>query len=361
MRPVERLAVDIFLEQSFAHHQAEILASASPRRVGGLVDNMAKIVETPRVERLSGLEPMFAGLSALPGSGGEAEDLHLDAAAFQRSRQNVGASRRDRDGTPAHRSGIVDQQRDHGVAEIRILLAFERQRRLRIDHHPRESGGVQHALFQIEFPGPVLLSHQTALQPIRQTCDDRGEILQLLVEICAQAFEFLGITKILRANDFIELRRKRAIFIARKGRGIARRTMGGLGLLALPQIEFVRFVAGRTFLGLHFSIENFVRRLLDALRFLGLRGSVFPIASGFIRLIRLRLVVGAVFVLALLVGVALLGHVKVGEDFPSQFRESLLVLERLGQAVEIGAGARFDRLAPEFDQMCGRLGRRRSG
>ena len=118
-----------------------------------------------------------------------------------------------------------------------------------------------------------------------------------------------------------------------KARGIARRTVRGLGLLALAQIEFVRFVAGSASSRSPFRRREFRPspprrapfsappriRLPDRLRF----RPPDPIA----------LVVGAVFVLALLVGVALLGHVKVGEDFPRQFRESLLVLERLGQAV----------------------------
>ncbi len=50
----------------------------------------------------------------------------------------------------------------------------------------------------------------------------RGEILQLLVEISAQAFQLLGVAEILGADDFVELRREGAIFIAAKGRGIAR-------------------------------------------------------------------------------------------------------------------------------------------
>src|SRR5207244_5009427 len=65
MRPVQRLAVDIFLEQALAHHQAQILARAPPWRIRRLVDDVAEIVEAARVRRLAGGKPGFAGLAAL--------------------------------------------------------------------------------------------------------------------------------------------------------------------------------------------------------------------------------------------------------------------------------------------------------
>src|SRR5665647_3656140 len=67
VRPVERLAVDVFLEQAFAHHQPEIFARAPPRRVGGFVDDVAQVVEAAGIGRLAGGEPMLARLATLPG------------------------------------------------------------------------------------------------------------------------------------------------------------------------------------------------------------------------------------------------------------------------------------------------------
>ena len=55
MRPVERLAVDVLLQQALAHHQPEILARPPPRGVGGLVDDVAQVVEAARIGRLAGL------------------------------------------------------------------------------------------------------------------------------------------------------------------------------------------------------------------------------------------------------------------------------------------------------------------
>jgi hypothetical protein len=104
VRPEQRLAVDVFLEQALAHHQAQVLARAAPGFVGLLVNNVAQVVETARMSRLATGQPGLARLAALPRAGGEAEHFGLDPAAFQRARQNVGADRRDRDRTPAHRA-----------------------------------------------------------------------------------------------------------------------------------------------------------------------------------------------------------------------------------------------------------------
>ncbi len=103
MRPVKRLAVNILFEQALAHHEPEILAGAAPGRVRGLVDDVAKIIETAGIGGLSSGKPGLAGLAALPGAGGKSQDFNLDPAAFQRARENVGAGRGNRDRTAAHR------------------------------------------------------------------------------------------------------------------------------------------------------------------------------------------------------------------------------------------------------------------
>src|SRR6516225_8957787 len=109
MRPVERFAVDVLLEQSLAHHQAEILSCATPGSIRRLVDDVPQIVQPTWIGGLAGGKPRFARLATLPGAGGEAKDLDLDAATLERARQDVGASRRHRDRPPAHGAGIVKQ------------------------------------------------------------------------------------------------------------------------------------------------------------------------------------------------------------------------------------------------------------
>src|SRR5690348_14303142 len=117
VRPVQRLAVDVLLQQPLAHHQAEILSRTTPWGIRSLVDDVAEIVEAAGIGRLAGGKPGFARLPALPGAGGEAENLDLDAATLQRARQDIGAGRSHRDRAAAHRAGIVEQQRDHRIAE----------------------------------------------------------------------------------------------------------------------------------------------------------------------------------------------------------------------------------------------------
>src|SRR6202022_1080131 len=73
MRPDQRLAVDVFLQDALAQHQSEIASGAPPGGVGRFVDDVAQIVEPPRVLRFAGSDPALARLPALPGAGGKPE------------------------------------------------------------------------------------------------------------------------------------------------------------------------------------------------------------------------------------------------------------------------------------------------
>jgi hypothetical protein len=65
VRPEQRLAVDVFLQQALAHHQAEVAARAAPGLVGLLVDDVAQVVEAagigglPSASHFSRLCPPF--------------------------------------------------------------------------------------------------------------------------------------------------------------------------------------------------------------------------------------------------------------------------------------------------------------
>src|SRR5437588_10395460 len=58
--PVQRLPVDVLLEQTLAHHEAQILARPPPRAAWGFVDEVAKMVEPPRIGGFPGAEPRLA-------------------------------------------------------------------------------------------------------------------------------------------------------------------------------------------------------------------------------------------------------------------------------------------------------------
>ena len=205
MRPVERLAVDVLLEQALAHHQREVAAHAPPRRIGGLVDDVAEVVEPARLRRLAGPQPFLARLAALPGARGEAEDLDLDAAALQRARQDVGAGRGDRDRAAAHGAGIVEEQRHDGVAEGGLALLLEGERRERVDDHARQPRRVEDALLEVEIPGAVLLREQAALQPVGEPRHGAVQGRELLVEEGAQPVQLLRRAEILGVHDLVVL------------------------------------------------------------------------------------------------------------------------------------------------------------
>src|SRR5690349_8744476 len=99
-----------------------MLAGVTVRLVGALVDDVAKVVEPARARGASGGQPGLPALTALPPARSEAEDFGCDPATLERPGKDVGADRRDRDRPSAHRPGIVDQQRHHGVAEFGIAL-----------------------------------------------------------------------------------------------------------------------------------------------------------------------------------------------------------------------------------------------
>ena len=47
---------------------------------------------------------------------------------------------------------------------------------MRIDDDARQPRGIEHAFFEVEFPGAVLLRHQPALQAIGEAGDDALQI-----------------------------------------------------------------------------------------------------------------------------------------------------------------------------------------
>ena len=312
MRPVERLAVDVFFQQAFAHHQAKIFARPPPWRISGFIDDMAQIIQPPRHRRFARCQPLLARLPALPLFGGKAQNLNLDAAAFQRPRQNIGASRRNRNRPAAHRAGIVQQQRHNCIAEIGVLFAFEAQGLLRIHNHAAETRRVQNSLFKVKFPGAVLLRHQPPLQAVCQPRHHRGEVRQLLVEIGAQPVQLFRLAQVFRRNNLVVLGGKRLVI----GVALMRRLAAGRlpvfgGFVGLARLCLFRKFARRRIVRLHGAVFKFVRAFF---RLLKLRGFAALIFGGF------ALVLGLVVVaLVVLVGVfrvlalqrCLVTHIKI--------------------------------------------------
>src|SRR3546814_15344333 len=119
MRPEERLAIDVFLEQPFAHHQAEIASRPTPGFVSLLVDDMAQVIQPARMGRAACGQPVFPRLSPFPGACRETEYFCLDATAFPAARQYVCTDGGDPDGPAAHGTGIIDHPRSHRLTAFR--------------------------------------------------------------------------------------------------------------------------------------------------------------------------------------------------------------------------------------------------
>ena len=211
MRPGQRLAVDILLEKTLAHHEAEIAPCAPPRGVRGFVDDVAQVVEAARIAGLASRQPLLARLSALPLPRRKAEDFDLHAAALQRPGENV----REQAATMIGRPRIDPELSRRRVT--RVSRKFVSRSRLKVSGWnrsvtTRESlSRVQNALVEIEVPRAVLLCEQAALQAICKPADGDMEDRKLLVEKAAQPFEFVGVAKRLGADEFVELARKDVI------------------------------------------------------------------------------------------------------------------------------------------------------
>ena len=75
----------------------------------------------------------------------------------------------------------------------------------RIDDDARQPRRIEHAFFEVELPGAVLLRHQPALQPVGEPRDHALQMRKLLVEIAAQPVQFFGLAQILGRDHLVEL------------------------------------------------------------------------------------------------------------------------------------------------------------
>ena len=258
---------------------------------------MAQIIEPPGQSGFARPQPRLARLSALPGAGGEAQNLDLDAAALKRARQNIGTGGRDRNGPPAHGTGIVDQQRDDRVAEIGVLLALEGQGLLRINDDARQARGIKLPLLQIKFPRAVLLRHQAALQAVGEPCHNALQMRQLLVEIGAQAGQLLGIAEVFGQNDLVKFGREDFVVgdVALVLHGNRRtRRLGAVIPLGIVHVfrHFTRRTVGRV---LH-AVFHLVGRLVRPLHLLAFGACVL----GAFAVLAVLIVVGGIVLIVVL-------------------------------------------------------------
>ena len=352
MRPLQGLAVDVFLQQPLAHHQPEIAPGMPPRLVGRLVDDVADVVDAARIGRAPRFQPGLAALATLPGAGGEAEDLDLHAATLERAGEDIAADRRDGDRAAAHRAGIVEQQRHHGIAEIGVAFDLEAQRLQGIGHHAGQACGVEQAFLEVEFPAAILLCHQPALQLVGKPRHGAGEVLELLVEQRPQLIEFFGRAEVRRPHHLVELLSEDLVVedvLELFGVGAGRRriwlvlarfrtvVLVGLGEIHLRALDFA-----------------FLFGLAGRLVLVGLGVLALPLALLGVLLVVLAalgfLVVTLFGIVALAVVEIAVGHeAQVAQQLPGGAAEQLLVFEAGEERGQRRAGALLDLLLPQID------------
>ena len=357
VRPQQRFPVDVLLEDALAQHQAQALPGAPPRLVGPLVDDVPEVVETPGVRRLALRQPQLPRLAPFPGPRREAENLDLDSAALQGAGEDVGARRRDADGTPAHGAGIVDQQRHHRVAEIRFLLLLVGQGMQWVGDDARQPGGVEQPFVEVELPRPLLLGEEPALEAVGEPADDRLEILDLPVELRAKARQLLGVAQFDGLDDLVEpggvcpVRRFAGVVAVESVRPPG---MFGFARILLPVAHRLHLV-GRDEIGVAGTLA--LRHLLRLGRHAVGRRAV---ALVFPALLIRPVLAGRLFPI-LVPAVPILRQVEVGDEPPRRDGERRLVADGFGELPKVGARLALDLVPPQVDDSATGFRRRRAG
>src|SRR5215472_9316755 len=169
-----------------------------------------------------------------------------------------------------------------------------------IDDDPGKAGGIEKALLLVEVPASRLLGQEPALEPVREPRDDIGKPAHLLVEIGAEAPQFLLVAQFLGLDDLVEagreglvVGRRREVPVApsrRREQAFAKIVTGSrllvAGLHLLGRIAFCILILG--FFAAHLDVAA------PRLPFLPLLGGIVAsalIALGFLAAL-LRLVLG---------------------------------------------------------------------
>ena len=127
----------------------------------------------------------------------------------------------------------------------RSVLVGERLH-VRVDDDAGQAAGIEHAFLEVELPGTGLLGHQAALQAVGEAGDDALQVLQLLVELLAEAGEFVGVAEVFGGDLLVESAGVGAVvaFGVVIGAVAARLRAGGLSSPSAPLALVVGGFAG---------------------------------------------------------------------------------------------------------------------
>ena len=224
----------------------------------------------------------------------------------------------------------------------------------------RQSRRIQNAFLEVEFPGAVLLRHQSALEAVGEAGDDALQMRELLVEIGAQAFQFIVIAEVFGCDHLVEFRREGVIFRPARLVGAAgirpRRFPRRLVVAKLAVVKRVRRGGLRAF---HRAFRHVVggRLGLVGAHLLGSVGIGRTFGAGLIALAVLVLVL----IVVVAVHVAVVAEVERRQQIMHHVAEPGLILGETRQLVEPRADLVFQRRPPEIDHLARRLRRRHPG
>ena len=190
--PLDRFTVYPFLVQVGLEQGGEALSRASPRLLGVLEDQMARLVKPSRRGGAPGLEPVALGSAAVPGGGGEAQHLAVDAGHVQRPGQQLD-QHGDGLAVGLHRAGAVDQQGHLGVADRTVALAPKDAPLLRGGDDLGQPAAVDDAAFLAVLPAIAIGHRQVAAKLTGQTTHIDLLGVQALVQARPILFQ-LGLT-----------------------------------------------------------------------------------------------------------------------------------------------------------------------
>ena len=222
----------------------------------------------------------------------------------------------------------------------------------RVGDDAGEAGAVEHSFLKVEIPRAVLLGQKLALQAVGQPGDNARKPRQLLVEIGAQAVQFLFLAQILGTHYLVKLG---SVDLVNRRLGIAPVGVNREGLLLAGAAFFVvlaEMVIGAQIAGL-VGVTGVVAGL-------GI-GKFFRLVVGAVGVLRgvvggLGVLIAVVLVLALAVQV--FAHVQSFQHVANQVAILRLVVNAAFQLRKFAADPVAQPGPPKVDQPFG-AGRRR--
>src|SRR5579859_1619850 len=223
----------------------------------------------------------------------------------------------------------------------------------RVGDDAGQAAGIEQSLFQIEVPGARLLGHQFALQAVGELGHHALQMQKLLVELLAQAGQFVRLAQFGSVDGLVVSGGVDAIGLfgrfRRRRRGLlARRAASFLAAMARHHDR----IAALAFALLRFRALGLAHGAVAALgaRGAALIGALFLLGAGLAALALAFLLVG------IGVGIGLLERLDIegGDHVAYGAGEAFLIRKPVFQRAVMGGQLAFDEVAPIADRLARR-------